>query len=353
MKTLKINLIDKSYPIHIKKGLFHNIGKKLKKIYQGKKIALITDENVYKFYGEQINEILQNEEFHVNTIVVEPGEKSKSIEMLQNVYDKLLDFKITRTDLIIALGGGVVGDLAGFVAATFLRGVPFVQIPTSLLAQIDSSVGGKVAVNLPRGKNLIGNFYHPQVVFIDPDFLKTLDARFLYDGMAEVIKYGCIKDKNLFQKLFNYKTKDNLYEHMEEIIYTCCKIKKEVVENDEKDMGERMLLNFGHTIGHAIEKYFNYEKYTHGEAVAIGMYEITKKSEELGITKKGTIDLMKELLIKYNLHYEMKNVDQEKILEAIGLDKKNVGSKLNIVLLKDIGESFIKLVDKEEIKDYI
>ena len=140
---------------------------------------------------------------------------------------------------------------------------------------------------------------------------------------------------------------------MEEIIYTCCKIKKEVVENDEKDMGERMLLNFGHTIGHAIEKHFNYEKYTHGEAVAIGMYEITKKSEELGISKKGTTDLIKELLIKYNLPYEMKNIDQEKILEAIGLDKKNIGSKLNIILLKNIGESFIKQMDKEEIKDYI
>lgn len=353
MKTLKINMIHKSYPIHIKKGLIHNIGKKLKNIYQGKKIAVITDENVYKFYGEQINEILKNEEFHVNTIVVEPGEKSKSIEGLQNVYDKLLDFKITRTDLIIALGGGVVGDLAGFVAATFLRGVPFVQIPTSLLAQIDSSVGGKVAVNLPRGKNLIGNFYHPQAVFIDPHFLKTLDARFLYDGMAEVIKYGCIKDKNLFQKLVDYKTKDSLYDHMEEIIYTCCKIKKEVVENDEKDMGERMLLNFGHTIGHAIEKYFNYEKYTHGEAVAVGMYNITKKSEQLGITEKGTVDIIEKILNKYNLPYKLPKMDRANNIETIGLDKKNKGKYLNIVLLEKIGQGVIKKIEREEINKYL
>lgn len=352
MNTLNINLPQKKYPIYIEKGLLNNIGQELKKIYKNKRIAIITDANVEKIYGQKIRNNLNND-FEVKMIVLEPGEKSKSIDVLQDVYDELLDFEITRADLIIAFGGGVVGDLSGFVASTLLRGIPFVQIPTSLLAQIDSSIGGKVAVNLTKGKNLIGSFYHPEAVYIDPELLKTLDKRFLYDGMAEVIKYGCIRDENLFQNLIEYNSDQELFNNIEEIIYKCCKTKRDIVENDEKDIGERMILNFGHTLGHAIEKYFKYEKYTHGEAVAIGMYHITKKSEDIGITQKGTSDKIKNILINYKLPYKMPNMSKEEVIKTIALDKKNKGNDTNLILLKRIGESFVKKIDRKNANMYI
>ncbi|ABK62050.1 3-dehydroquinate synthase [Clostridium novyi] len=353
MRELKISLGENSYSILIEKGLISSIGKKISEIYNGKKVAVVTDKNVDKFYGDKIVSQLEGRGFNVKKIVLNPGEKSKSVEVLLNTYDELLDFNITRGDLIIALGGGVVGDLTGFAAATLLRGIPYIQIPTSLLAQIDSSIGGKVAVDLNRGKNLVGNFYHPKAVFIDPNMLKTLDERFFYDGMAEVIKYGCIRDKQLFYNLLNYNTNEELIENMEHIIYSCCNIKREIVERDEKDTGERMLLNFGHTIGHAIEKYFNFEKYTHGEAVALGMYAITKKSEEMKLTKEGTSNLIKDILTKYNLKYDIHLEDKESILNAISLDKKNKGEFMNIVILNEIGKSFIHKIKKEKVSDFI
>lgn len=353
MSVLEVNLPQKKYPILIEKGILSNIGKEIKNIYKNKKIAIITDSNVEGLYGEKTISVLNKHDFQTKTIVIEPGEKSKSLDSAKYIYEKLLDFEITRGDMIIAFGGGVVGDLAGFVASTLLRGIPFVQIPTSLLAQIDSSVGGKVAVNLPRGKNLVGSFYHPEAVFIDPDLLKTLDKRFLYDGMAEVIKYGCISDKELFEKLMGIENEEELLGNMEEIIKKCCTVKRDIVQRDEKDTGERMLLNFGHTIGHAVEKNFRYKTYTHGEGVAIGMYNITKRSVEMGITKDKTDDLIKKILTKYNLPYEMPDIEERKIIKAIGLDKKNKGNRMNIVLLKEIGNAFIENIDREDVKLYI
>lgn len=353
MNNIMVNLSHKTYPIYIEKGLMNSIGKEIKKIYNGNKIAIVTDSNVNGFYGNKLEENLKKENFNVKTLVVEAGEKSKSFEVLLKLYDELLGFEITRGDLIIALGGGVVGDLTGFAAATTLRGIPFVQIPTSLLAQIDSSIGGKVAVDLPIGKNLIGNFYHPEAVFIDPDVLKTLDKKFLHDGMGEVIKYGAIKDKDLFHKLMEFKDDNDLLNHIDDIIYRCCSIKKEVVEKDEKDKGDRMLLNFGHTLGHVIEKYFNYEKYTHGEAVSIGMYKITEKSEAMGITEKGTSEFIKKVLIKYELPYEVEALDKDKVLETISMDKKNDRDRINIILLNKLGEAFIKNIDSKLMENYI
>ncbi|EDS78188.1 3-dehydroquinate synthase [Clostridium botulinum C str. Eklund] len=353
MKELKVSLGENSYSIFIERGLISSIGKKIKELPKVNKIAIVTDKNVDKFYGDKLVSQLEKNGFDVKKIVLNPGEKSKSVDVLLKTYDNLLDFNITRGDLIIALGGGVVGDLTGFAAATLLRGIPYIQIPTSLLAQIDSSIGGKVAVDLKRGKNLVGNFYHPKVVFIDPNMLQTLDTRFFYDGMAEVIKYGCIRDRNLFYNLLNYNTREELIENMENIIYSCCNIKREIVERDEKDTGERMLLNFGHTIGHAIEKYFDFEKYTHGEAVALGMYAITKKSEEMKLTKEGTSNLIKDILTKYNLKYDIHLEDKESILNAIALDKKNKGEFMNVVLLNEIGKSFIHKIKQEKVSDFI
>ena len=341
MKKLFVDLKENSYNIFIEKGLIDRIGEKIREIYNGSKVFVITDKNVDKYYGERAIKSLEKEGFEARKLVLEPGEETKNFNTLPTIYNALLDYKLTRKELIITLGGGVIGDIGGFAAASFLRGVPFVQVPTSLLAQVDSSVGGKVAVDLERGKNLVGNFYQPKAVIIDPDVLSTLSEKFFKDGMGEVIKYGCIKDLDFFNKLKQLKGRKDVMNHIEEIVYTCCNIKRQVVENDEKDLGERMLLNFGHTLGHAIEVYYNYKGFSHGEAVAIGMYNITLMSEKCGITEKGTADKIKDLLINFNLPYEVELKDNKAIVDTIALDKKNIGNTLKIILLNKIGESII------------
>lgn len=351
MKEIIVDLKEKKYSIYIEKGLLNVLGEEVKKVFSGNRVVIISDENVYSYYGEVVEKSLQEAGFDTASIVVEPGEKSKSVASLLNVYDRLLEEKITRDNLIIALGGGVVGDLAGFAASTFLRGIKYIQVPTSLLAQIDSSIGGKVGIDLPKGKNLIGSFYHPLAVFIDPNALKTLDKRYLYGGMAEIIKYGCIKDKSLFENLMSYKKEEDIFNNIEYIICTCCEIKKEAVEKDEKDTGERMLLNFGHTIGHAIEKYYNFDRYEHGEAVAIGMYIITQITENMGITKEGTAQRIKEALILYKLPYSININSMDKFIDAIKLDKKNLNDSLNIIVIDTIGESRVMKSDIKQIKD--
>lgn len=340
-RNLFVDLKENSYNILIEKGLLSKLGEELKKIYFGEKIFIITDENVDKYYGDKVKDELDKAGYKTRKMVLTPGEETKSFSTLPSIYNELLDFKLTRKELIITLGGGVIGDLGGFAASTFLRGVSFVQIPTSLLAQVDSSVGGKVAVDLEKGKNLAGSFYQPKAVFIDPDVLNTLPEKFYKDGMAEVIKYGCIKDIDFFYMLKSLKSREEVMNNIEDILYKCCYIKKSVVERDEKDLGERMLLNFGHTLGHAIEKYYNFTGYSHGEAVAIGMYNISLKSEDEGITEKSVSEEIKEILINYDLPYEVDIKDNNKIIDTISLDKKNIGNVLKVILLKSIGESII------------
>ncbi|HCW54661.1 MAG TPA: 3-dehydroquinate synthase [Clostridium sp.] len=342
MEKLIVDLGERSYPIIIEKGLLDKIDIEIGKVFKGKKIFVLSDKNVAYHYGERVVKCLEKAGYEVKLMALEPGEETKSINTLPSIYNELLDFKVTRSDLIITLGGGVIGDIGGFAASTFLRGVSFVQIPTSILAQVDSSVGGKVAVDLDRGKNLVGSFYHPKLVLIDPEVLHTLDDRFYRDGMAEVIKYGCIKDKEFFYFLKSLKTKDEVMHNIEKIIHNCCYIKKCVVEKDERDTGERMLLNFGHTLGHAIEAYYDFKKFSHGEAVAIGMYEISKISEKKGITETGTADTIKEILIQYGLPYEVEINEKSVILDTISLDKKNIDNVLKVVLLKSIGDSFLE-----------
>lgn len=337
---LNVDLNERSYPIIIEKSLLDKVGSEVKKYFKGDKIFILTDKNVDRFYGEKVEELLSLAGYKVKKLVLEPGEETKNFNTLPQVYNSMLEFKISRSDLLFALGGGVIGDLGGFVASTFLRGIDFIQCPTTLLAQVDSSVGGKVAVDLAYGKNLVGSFYHPKAVLIDPLVLNTLEDKFFNDGMAEVIKYGCIKDGKFFEKLKSYAHKEIVINNIEHIIHTCCTIKKIVVEKDEKDTGERMLLNFGHTIGHGIEQYYSYKKYSHGEAVAIGMYEIARRGENIGVTKAGTAEEIKNILIQYKLPYEM-DINIKEILEPIALDKKNFGKNLNLILLKDIGESII------------
>ena len=256
----------------------------------------------------------------------------------------MLDAKLTRSDLVIALGGGVIGDLAGFAASSYLRGVKLVQIPTSLLAQVDSSVGGKVAVDLPQGKNLVGAFFQPKMVLIDPEVLNTLPEHFIKDGMGEVIKYGCIKDASLFDRLCSRSSFEDLKPELPEIIARCVDIKRIVVEADQFDTGERMLLNFGHTLAHTIEQYYNYERESHGEAVGIGMYQITRLAEEKGLTAPGSADKIRNALEIYGLPSAC-GLPLADLTKAITLDKKNLNGHLNIVLLKEIGDSYVYPTD--------
>ncbi|MBP2625736.1 MAG: 3-dehydroquinate synthase [Firmicutes bacterium] len=353
MYSLSINLSQKQYNIMIEKDLLSNVGKHLASNYNNKKFVVVTDATVDALYGNILINSIANQGFLVTKVVVPAGEKSKSMAMLEYLYSKFLDFKLSRSDLIIAFGGGVVGDLVGFAASTFLRGVPYIQIPTTLLAQIDSSIGGKVAVNLSNGKNLVGSFYHPEAVFIDPKLLETLSLRVLRDGLAEVIKYSMISETTLFEDLNRYQDEQEFLANIEPIIATCCQIKQQFVEKDEKDTGVRMILNFGHTIGHAVENYFNYETYTHGEAVAIGMAHITKGSELLGITLPGTAQKLIKLIQKYGLPTTATEYDHQALLTAITLDKKNSNNGLHIIILESIGKPLIKKIQTKEMHLYL
>lgn len=339
---LTVNLGKNSYPIYIENGILESAGSYISGIFKGKKIMIISDDNVFPLYGEKILHSLSDYACH--SLVLPHGELTKNFQSLPKIYAAMLDAKISRSDLVIALGGGVIGDLAGFAAASYLRGIKLVQIPTSLLAQVDSSVGGKVAVDLPQGKNLVGAFYHPKMVLIDPGVLNTLPDRYIHDGMGEVIKYGCIKDAALFETLKNHSSFEDLKPELSSIIYRCVDIKRIVVEMDQFDTGERMLLNFGHTIAHTIEQYYHYERESHGEAVSIGMYQITKIAEKKGLTPAGSAEAIREVLAIYGLPWECK-VESSQLTDAIKLDKKNLNNHLNVVLLHGIGDSYVYPTD--------
>lgn len=355
MRTLEVSIKSSSvkYEIRIRKNAQEELYEYLAVKHKGKKAVIVTDDNVNKLYGASLYKGITEAGLNCRLISVSPGEKSKSLEVLAGLYEALAGFNINRGAIIIAFGGGVVGDLTGFAAATYLRGISYIQVPTTLLAQVDSSVGGKTAVDLPSGKNLVGSFYHPEIVFIDTLFLSTLEDRYLRDGMAEVIKYGCIKDRKLFDRLLNYEDLQQCIDDMDELVYTCCSIKRAVVEADELDRGERMLLNFGHTFGHAVEQYYNYEKYTHGEAVAMGMAEITKRSEEMGLTEKGSAKALTEALKKYCLPYQIPVIDKKELVDAMRLDKKFNGDSISLILLNKLGDAFIRKVKGEELESFI
>ena len=346
MKILKVNIPGREYNIHIGSGLLEKTGEIVSEIFKGKRIAIITDKNVGTLYADKVTKALAG--YDVSVITVDAGEKSKSFETLQYVYTRLIEEGITRTDLIVALGGGVVGDLTGFASSTILRGVDFVQIPTTLLAQVDSSVGGKTAVNLPQGKNLVGSFCQPKAVIADTDTLKTLSDKILSDGMAEVIKYGAICDAELFEILSNIKNNEELFAKIEEIVYTCCRIKSEIVEEDEFDTGRRMILNFGHTFGHAIEKKFNFSSVTHGMGVAAGMVMAASWGEEHNVTPKGTAEKIEAVLKNYNLPTAY-DLTKEELLASAGVDKKSDGGLINLILLNRIGDAVIHKIDRQSI----
>lgn len=336
---LTVDLGKNSYPIYIENNILSNAGDFISQVFSGKKIMIVSDDNVYPVYGDKLTKILEKD-YECHHFVLPHGEATKSFQSLPKIYTALLEAKFSRSDAVVALGGGVIGDLAGFAAASFLRGVKLIQIPTSLLAQVDSSVGGKVAVDLPQGKNLVGAFYQPSLVLIDPLVLNTLSKRFINDGMGEVIKYGCIRDAALFDTLEKHSSFEDLKEDLPSIIQRCVDIKRVVVEHDQFDTGERMLLNFGHTLGHTIEQYYQYGRESHGEAVAIGMYQLSLLAEMENLTEKGTAERILKILSIYGLPHEC-CLPLDKLTGAIKLDKKNLDNHLNIVLLHQIGDSYV------------
>ena len=343
MKKLTVNVNDK-YDILIEKGLLSQCGSLVSDVFGGKKIVLISDTNVFPLYGEGVKSSLQAQGYTVYDFIFASGEASKKPSTVIEMVEFMAEQGLTRNDGVVALGGGVCGDMAGFAAAIYLRGIKFVQIPTSLLSQVDSSVGGKTGVDLPQGKNLCGAFHQPSLVIIDPDVLETLSPHYFSDGMGEVIKAGCIKSANLFERLENENPKD----FIEDLIYECLDIKRKVVENDEKEQGERALLNFGHTCGHAIEKLWSFETVSHGEAVGIGMVMASRAGESIGITQPGTADRIERVLIKNNMKTSDTHTTSQ-IVEAMNADKKRTGSGIKFAMLKCIGESFIYPVKNEDI----
>lgn len=332
----------------IGKGLFENLRHHVLNITEPCKVLILSDETVAKFYIEKLRKNLEKSGFKISEFIIKPGEKSKTLSTATKIYEKMAADFFSRSDMVVSLGGGVVSDIAGFAAATYLRGIKFVSIPTSLLAQIDASIGGKNGVNLSFGKNLVGTFYSPELVLVDSNFLLTLPQKELRCGIAEAIKCGCIKDEKLFEIFEN----ENFENNLDEIIKRSIAVKKQLAEKDEFDLGERKLLNFGHTLGHAYEKLGNFETFSHGEAVSIGMNEITKISEKLGLTKAGTAERLAEVLKKNSLPVSSSFAKKD-VLKAVLHDKKISGSFIDLAVLKSIGSSFIHRVLCSKIADFL
>ncbi len=323
-----------SYEIKIANGSLAQAGAAAASLARGRRAYIVTDGNVARHYLAPVEASLAKHGFRTGHSILPPGEATKSIQQLLGLYDAFHGFSLTRADLIVALGGGVIGDLAGFAAATYLRGVPLIQIPTTLLAQVDSSVGGKTAIDMPFGKNMVGAFYQPSAVIIDPSVLGTLPRETMNDGMAEVIKYACIRDAVLFDAIASGAMDIGV------TIERCVRIKIAVVAGDERDRGERMLLNFGHTVGHALEKATGFCRYTHGQAVAIGMAAACAMGEKLGVTPPGTGRRVRALLERFSLP-SASDLDADAIREAIRSDKKNLSDRIYFVFLRDIGEGIL------------
>jgi 3-dehydroquinate synthase len=342
MQTLTVNLGDRSYPIYVGDGILSQAGELLQRAGLSGKVAVVTNSTVGRLYLETIRRALTQRGFEFVPVYVPDGEEHKNQASLAIIYDSLVSARLERKSCVLALGGGVIGDLAGFAAATFLRGVPYVQIPTTLLAQVDSSVGGKTGVNHRDGKNLIGAFYQPRLVLIDVAALATLPRRELVAGLAEVIKYGVIKDGALFRLL---ETEGDRLVNLDgelliQVITTSCAIKAHVVEQDEREDDYRAVLNFGHTIGHALEAATGYREFLHGEAVAIGMAQATKISMRHGFCDSQCLERICKLIEKTGLPTDLpKSVKNESLVQGMEVDKKSAGGKIKFVVCAGIGSS--------------
>lgn len=346
MSTLTVNLPENAYSIAIASGNLLQLGSQMKQLKIGKKVLVVSNPEIFNYYGEVCLKSLESAGFEVYKHLIPSGESHKHLQSIEQVYDTALAYRIERSSTLVALGGGVIGDMTGFAAATWLRGVNFVQVPTSLLAMVDASVGGKTGVNHPQGKNLIGAFYQPKLVLIDPDVLKTLPQREFCAGMAEVIKYGIIWDEDLFTKLEQASNIDSYQtiepKLLETILIRSCQAKADVVSQDEKESGIRAILNYGHTIGHAVESLTHYQKFVHGEAVAIGMVAAGKIASEMGLWKAQEANRQDALIKKAGLPTEIPhNLELENIWSTLQSDKKVKSGKVRFILPTNIGKVII------------
>jgi len=356
MEKMRIALGKNSYSIYLGSKILPRIGEVLAAYPVNKQVLLVTNPTVNNLYGEIVAKSLANAGFSVRIVEISEGEEEKNLMNAQKLYATAIEHNINRKSTIMALGGGVIGDLTGFVAATFMRGVNFVQVPTSLLAQVDSSVGGKVAVNLPQGKNLVGCFYQPKFVFTDIATLHTLPENELKAGLAEVIKYGVIWSEEFFSYLEQNRhyIKSLQPEIIKYIVNKSCLIKGQVVEKDEKEENLRAILNYGHTVGHAVESLTNYRTYKHGEGVALGMLAAANLSNKMGFFKAKDVTRIKILLEEVGLPVILPALDKEKMLICMAHDKKVISNKLRFVLPTAIGKVFItEQIDTELLRQVL
>lgn len=344
MDRVNINLGKRSYQIIINSGILEQCGEFLARLGLGEKILLVTNPTVYSLYGSTMQKSLREFGFKVTAVEVPDGEEYKNLQQAEKLYDAAFSAGLDRGCPVVALGGGVIGDLAGFVASTYMRGVPFVQVPTTLLAQVDSSVGGKVAVNHPRGKNIIGAFYQPSLVLADLQVLKTLPPRELRAGLAEVIKYGIIRDGSFFEWLeANLELLLQLdYEALAVAVKQSCQIKARVVEEDETEQGVRAILNFGHTVGHALESLTSYKVYRHGEAVAVGMVAASRMAERMGLFGTRERERVEKIISRAGLPTEIPpEINTPELVRCFYSDKKVMSENLTFVLPVKIGQVII------------
>ncbi len=346
METVKVSA-SKEYTVNIGSGFLSSIGEKIKEIKQPCRVVLVSDDTVFSFYGEKVKKSLADSGYSVCEYVFPHGEESKSFENYEKILEFCAENSITRTDLFVALGGGVTGDLTGFVASTYLRGVDFVQIPTTVLAMVDSSVGGKTAINLKSGKNLCGAFYQPIAVFADCETLNTLPDETFNEGCAEIIKYGMICDEEFLRFLQNNSIRENI----EYVIKHCVRIKRDIVNRDEHENGERKLLNFGHTIGHAIEKCSNFS-IPHGNAVAIGMAMATKGAYEMGMSEEDFSDVLLPILQQNNLPTTC-GFSTEELYKASLSDKKRSFDTIDVIVPEKSGLCKIVKLPIEDLQNFI
>jgi 3-dehydroquinate synthase len=339
--VVPVNLGERSYKINIGMDTLSEAGPHIARATGASKVAIITSKEIGKRHAGRLTRSLREAGLKVSRIDVPAGDSSKSFSQLAKLYDAFIDRGLDRSSALIALGGGMIGDLTGFAAATYLRGIPFVQVPTTTLAMADASIGGKTAVNLKQGKNLVGAFHQPRLVWIDIATLGSLPMRERAAGMAEVIKHGAIWDEKLFKRIERSveKALENDEHALIPILRRSCAIKAEVVNLDEREAGVRMLLNFGHTLGHAVEKQLGYRKVLHGEAVAMGMVYAAGRSEQLDLAPAGTRDRLENLLRSAGLPTELPSFDRKAYLSALRVDKKKIDARIQFVVLRSIGRA--------------
>lgn len=348
MKEIYVASKLKSYNIFIGENIFKNVQSYIENTNNNyKKIFILSDENVWGFYGDIFLTAFKKSDTKIITYILPSGEQNKSFEIFEKVAGFMALNNICRDDLLIAFGGGVIGDLGGFCASVYMRGIDYIQVPTTLLSQVDSSVGGKTAINLPQGKNLLGSFYSPSFVIADTKLLETLPTRELASGMAEVIKYAILYSDEFFDFLYSLNSKEKFFENAEEIVYKCCNFKKNAVESDEFDKGNRVFLNLGHTFAHAIEKQGNFSQYTHGEAVGMGLYLAAIYSKIKFNNSEINLEKIKSILIKFSLP-TCEKLDFQGLCKNFAYDKKSHGSCLTLVLIKKIGDCFTYNIDIDE-----